>query len=66
MYDFITSFGMHGICMWIIGYDLSLAWRIAWVDIGLPSLSISWIAKVIMGLLSLLVFGWFSCFLSLG
>jgi len=32
MYDFLASFGMHGICMWLFGYDLSLAWRIAWID----------------------------------
>ena len=29
MYVFLASFGMHGICMWFIGHDLSLAWRIA-------------------------------------
>jgi len=44
---------MHGICMWFLGCDLSLAWRISWIDSGLPSLSISWIAMVIVGVLSL-------------
>ena len=34
MYDFFTSFGIHGTCMWFLGYDLSLAWRIAWIDNG--------------------------------
>jgi len=34
MYDFLASFGMHGTCMWFFGYDLSLAWRIAWIDNG--------------------------------
>jgi len=29
IYGFLTSFGIHGICMWFIGHDLSLAWRIA-------------------------------------
>jgi len=29
MYDFLASIGMHGICMWLFGYDLSLAQRIA-------------------------------------
>ena len=29
MYVFLTSFGMHGTCMWFFGYGLSLAWRIA-------------------------------------
>ena len=42
---FLTSFGMHDICMWIIGHDLSLAWRIAWIDNGSP-----WIAMEIVGL----------------
>ena len=66
MYGFFPSFGMHGTCMWFLGCDLSLAWRISWIDNGLPSLAISWIAMVIVGLLSLLFFGWFSCFHSLG
>ncbi len=34
MYVFLTSFGMHGICMWFLGYDMSLAWRISWIDNG--------------------------------
>ena len=34
MYIFLTSFGMHGTCMWVLGYYLSLAWRIAWIDNG--------------------------------
>jgi len=29
MYDFLASFGMHCTCMWFLGYDLSLAWKIA-------------------------------------
>jgi len=40
MYVSFTSFGMHGICMWILGHDFSFAWRIAWIDIGFPSLAI--------------------------
>jgi len=55
MYVSFTSFGMHGTCLCFLGCDLSLAWRIAWIDIGLPSLAISWIAMVIMRLLSLFV-----------
>ena len=48
MYVFLTSFGMHDICMWIIiGHDLSLAWRIVWIDNGLPNLAIWWIAMEI-------------------
>ena len=58
MYVFLTSFWMHGICMWIIDHDLSLAWRIAWIDSGLLSLAISWIAMEIMGL--------FPCFVLVG
>ena len=41
MYDFFTSFGMHGTCMWFLGYDLSLAWRVVGIYSGLPSLAIS-------------------------
>ena len=55
MYDFFTSFGMHGICMWFFGCDLSLAWRMDGIDNGFPSLSISWITMVIVGLFSLFV-----------
>ena len=36
--------------------DVSLAWRMARIDSGLPSLSISWIAMMIVGLFSLLCF----------
>ena len=50
MYAFLTSFGMHSICMWIFGHDLLQAWRIAWIDSELPSLAISLIAMEIMGL----------------
>jgi len=32
MYDLLASFGMHGVYMWLFGYDLSLAWRIVWID----------------------------------
>ena len=32
LYDFLSSYGMHGICMWQFGYDLSLAQRNAWID----------------------------------
>ena len=56
MYDLFTSFGMHGTCMWFLGYDLSLAWRMVGIDSGLLGLAISWIAMVIVGLLSLLCF----------
>ena len=34
MYDFLASFGMHGICRWLFGYDMSLAWRIPQIDNG--------------------------------
>ena len=34
MYVFLTSFAMHGTCMWFLGYDISLAWRISWIDSG--------------------------------
>ena len=53
MYVSFTSFGMYGTCMWFLGCDLSLTWRIAQINNGLPSLSISQIAMVIVGLLSL-------------
>lgn len=32
MYGFIASFGMHGTCMWFLSYDMSLTWRIPWID----------------------------------
>jgi len=32
MYDFLVSFGMRGVCMWLFSYDISLAWRIGWID----------------------------------
>jgi len=54
MYDLFSSFGMHDTCIWFLGYDLSLAWRMAGIDSGLSSLAISWIAMVILGLLSFL------------
>ena len=50
MYDFFTNFVMHDICMWILGYDLSLTWKINWIDSGLPKLFISWISMVFVGL----------------
>ena len=34
MYGSLTSFGMCGICMWLFGYDLLMAWGIAWIDSG--------------------------------
>ena len=34
VYDLIASFGMHVLCMWLFGYDFSLAWRIFWIDSG--------------------------------
>ena len=40
--------------MWIIGEDLSLAWRISWIDTRFPRLTISWIAMEIVRL--------FTCF----
>ena len=43
-------------CMWFFYCDLSLAWRIAWIDSGFPRLSISWITMVIVGLISLFIF----------
>jgi len=56
MYVSFTSSGMHGICMWFIAYDLSLAWRMDGIDSGLPSLAIYKISMVIVGLFSLLFF----------
>ena len=54
MYVFLTIFGMYGICMWFVGCDLSLAWRMVGFDSGFPSLSISWIDVEIVGLFSCL------------
>ena len=34
MYGSLTSFGMHGICMCLFGYDFSLAWGITWIESG--------------------------------
>jgi len=34
MYVFLIIFGMHDICMWFIDHNLSLAWRISWIDSG--------------------------------
>ena len=31
MYVFIYSFDMHGICMWLFGYDVSLSWMVSWI-----------------------------------
>ena len=53
--SFITLY-MHGIWMWFIGSDMSLAWRMVEIDSGFPSLSISQIAMVTLGLFSLLCF----------
>ena len=75
MYDFLASFDMHRICMWFIGYDMSLAWRIAWIDSGFSYPSISWITMVLWVLSSSffmvgahvpLVVGWVTSSLSLG
>ena len=49
MYDFLTSFVIYDICMWIFGCDLSWAWRMGLLDSRLPIISISWIAMVILG-----------------
>ncbi len=57
---------MHGICMWFVGCDMSLAWTMARIDSGLPRIVTSWIAMVIVGSYHRCVFGWFSCFLILG
>jgi len=32
MYDFLVIFGMHCTYMWFLGYDLSLAWKFAWIE----------------------------------
>ena len=34
MYVFLTSFCIHGICMWFIGHDLSLTWKMVKVESG--------------------------------
>ena len=65
MYVFLTSFGMHGICMWFANCDLSWAWSVVGNDSGFPNLSISSIAMEIVDLFSLFCFSSFSCFLSL-
>lgn len=59
MYDFHASFGMHGICMCLFGYDLSLAQRIAQIDSDFRSLVISQIAMVFLDC-PLIVFDWCS------
>lgn len=65
MYDFLTIFGMHSICMWFIGHDLSLAWRIVWIDNGFTQPFHFWDSHGVVG--SFLCFsGWFSRFLQLG
>ena len=33
---------MHGLCMWFLDCHLSVAWRISWIESGLPSLVIFW------------------------
>jgi len=65
MHVSFTSFCMHDTCIWFLGYDMSLSWRLSSIHNGFPSLAISWITMVIVGLLSLFDFGWFSCFLIL-
>ena len=50
MYDLFTSFGMHGVCMWILGHGMSLAWSIPWIESGVPSISISYRAMEFVGL----------------
>jgi len=55
MYDFITSFGMHGMCMWIIDHDMSLAWRISYIYNLFHNLTISWIAMEFLGLFPCLI-----------
>jgi len=64
MYVSFSSFG-NGICMWIFGCDPSLAWRMAKINSGFPSLSISWIVMVLVGLFPHCFFGSVSCFISL-
>jgi len=62
MYDFVTSFGMHGICMWFLGYVLSLAWKIAWIDSGFNLASPFLDSHGMMGffhLVELWIVGWF-------
>ena len=34
LYDFLAIFGMHGTSVWFLGYELSLEWRIPWIDNG--------------------------------
>ena len=46
MHDFITIFDMHGICMWLLGYGLSLAWRIAWNENCFSQTYHFWIAML--------------------
>ena len=57
MYVYFTGFGMHRICVWVVGCDLSLAWRMLGIDNRLPRISISWIDMVIVGLFLCCVFG---------
>ena len=46
-------------CIWFVGCDLSLAWRMVRIDSGFHSLAISWVAMDIMGLFSLSYLVWF-------
>jgi len=47
MYVFLTSFGMHGTCIWFMGHDLSLTWKIFGLIVHFTSLAISWIAMLL-------------------
>jgi hypothetical protein len=50
MYVFLTSFGMHGICMWFSVMICHWHGGLPGLTVDLPSLAISWIAMVIVGL----------------
>jgi len=45
--------GMHGLCMWFLDCDLSLAWRISWIESGLLGLAIFWLTMAIVDIFSL-------------
>ena len=47
MYGFLAIFDMHDTCMWFLGYDLSLGWRMLGLTMDFPSLSISDIGVVL-------------------
>ena len=52
--------------MWVVDFDLSLAWTMAKIDSGFPVHAISLKGMEIVSFFSFFCFGLFSCFLSFG